>query len=154
MLIIIPTHPISSLISGFTKTAVSAFILVLGLVLLSDTSIADSKTEKEADIEDRYERKKHQDHRDTEENEEDDDEHKPECKATKIDWDSVQVEPIVPVREKLLYVGTINQGDEKNPDMLLVIGTDPDNPAEYGKLIYRLDLPNIGDEVHHFGYNA
>jgi len=80
---------------------------------------------------------------------------KKHCKATPIDW-SLVPEPVhqEPVQEKLLYVGTINQGGEEDPDMLLVIGVDPDNPDEYGKLLYRMDLPNIGDEVHHFGYNA
>lgn len=89
-----------------------------------------------------------------------DDEHKntkeeKNCKATPIDWAMIP-EPVhqEPVQEKLLYVGTINQGGEEDPDMLLVIGVDPDNPDEYGKLLHRMDLPNIGDEVHHFGYNA
>jgi len=76
------------------------------------------------------------------------------CKVTKIDWDNVVDEQVVPVREKLLYVGAINQGGEEDPDMLLVIGADPDEPEEYGKIIHRLDMLNIGDEVHHFGYNA
>lgn len=77
------------------------------------------------------------------------------CKNSKIDWANLPAEePIVPVQEKLLYVGAINQGGEEDPDMLLVIGADPENQEEYGKLLYRMDLPNIGDEVHHFGYNA
>jgi len=77
------------------------------------------------------------------------------CMAKKIDWLNLpEPDPTPIVREKLLYVGAINQGDEKNPDMLLVIGADPGIPEEYGKLIHRMDLPTIGDEVHHFGYNA
>jgi len=77
------------------------------------------------------------------------------CKSEKIDWLNLpELDPIQPVQEKLLYVGGINQGDEINPDVLLVIGADPALPEEYGKLLYRMDLPNIGDEVHHFGYNA
>lgn len=77
------------------------------------------------------------------------------CKSTKIDWANLPEEvEVVPVQEKYLYVGTINQGGEEDPDMLLVIGADPANPEEYSKLLYRMDLPNIGDEVHHFGYNA
>ena len=76
------------------------------------------------------------------------------CSVKKINWDKVTEEPIIPVQEEFLYVGTINQGDEKNPDMLLVIGANPDNQDEYGKIIHRLDMPEIGDEVHHFGYNA
>jgi len=78
-----------------------------------------------------------------------------QCKATKIDWANLPEEPpIVPVQEKLLYVGTINQGGEEDPDMLLVVGANPSNEEEYAKIIHRMDLPTIGDEVHHFGYNA
>ncbi len=76
------------------------------------------------------------------------------CKTKKIDWENVEEETIVPVQEEFLYVGTINQGGETDPDMLLVIGANPGNEEEYGKIIHRMDLPNIGDEVHHFGYNA
>jgi len=78
-----------------------------------------------------------------------------QCKVRKIDWHNLPDEaPIVPVQEKLLYVGTINQGGEEDPDMLLVVGADPSNEDEYAKIIYRMDLPTIADEVHHFGYNA
>jgi hypothetical protein len=77
------------------------------------------------------------------------------CKSRKIDWANLPPHvPMEPVHEKLLYVGAINQGGEQDPDMLLVIGADPNNPEEYGKLIHRMDLPNISDEVHHFGYNS
>lgn len=80
---------------------------------------------------------------------------KTSCKTKKIDWLNLpEEEPIVPVQEQLLYVGAINQGGEADPDMLLVIGANPDKPQEYGKIIHRMDLPTIGDEVHHFGYNA
>ncbi|VAW79811.1 hypothetical protein MNBD_GAMMA15-1835 [hydrothermal vent metagenome] len=124
------------------------FLLLLSLALLPGISSADSDSdsENESNYEMAFE------HDDDDDSDGDIDE--PGCKVTKLDWDSVVDIPIVPVQEKLLYVGTINQGDEANPDMLLVIGADPDNEEEYGKLIHRLDLPNIGDEVHHFGYNA
>lgn len=79
----------------------------------------------------------------------------PRCRATRIDWRNLpEPEPIEPVQEKLLYVGAINQGGELDPDMLLVVGADPEQPEHYGKIIHRMDLPTIGDEVHHFGYNA
>ena len=94
-------------------------------------------------------------HEYSQKDDDDDDDKEKQCKSTKIDWANLpEEEPIVPVQEKLLYVGTINQGGENDPDMLLVVGADPANPEEYGKLLYRMDLPNIGDEVHHFGYNA
>lgn len=57
------------------------------------------------------------------------------------------------VRESLLYVVAIDSGDEVDPDFLAVVGADPRNPAEYGRIISRTDLPDVGDNVHHFGYS-
>jgi hypothetical protein len=48
-----------------------------------------------------------------------------------------------------LYVGT---GVEE-PDFLAVIDMDS-NSATYGKIVYKLPMPYIGDELHHFGWNA
>ncbi|MFZ8840784.1 MAG: selenium-binding protein SBP56-related protein [Pyrobaculum sp.] len=48
-----------------------------------------------------------------------------------------------------LYVGT---GVEE-PDFLAVVDVDPSS-ATYGKIVYKLPLPYIGDELHHFGWNA
>lgn len=140
MLITKQLFSIRGLVTGLTAVPVNACILALSLALLPGISSADSTDDRETEIE-----------RDGDSDSEED---APECIATRIDWDSVQDVPVVPVQEKLLYVGTINQGDEANPDMLLVIGADPDNPAEYGTIIHRLDMPEIGDELHHFGYNA
>ncbi|MEM1597811.1 MAG: selenium-binding protein SBP56-related protein [Pyrobaculum sp.] len=48
-----------------------------------------------------------------------------------------------------LYVGT---GIER-PDFLAVVDVDPKSPT-YGKIIYKLEMPHVGDELHHFGWNA
>ncbi len=57
-------------------------------------------------------------------------------------------------REKLLYTVGIYTGTKvKQPDYLATIDTDPDSSG-YGKVIHRLPMPNIGDELHHFGWSA
>jgi methanethiol oxidase len=38
-------------------------------------------------------------------------------------------------------------------DAMLVVDTDAGSQT-YGKIVGRVDLPNIGDELHHFGWNA
>ncbi|MEO8850643.1 MAG: selenium-binding protein SBP56-related protein, partial [Allobranchiibius sp.] len=48
-----------------------------------------------------------------------------------------------------LYVGT---GVEA-PDYLATVDLDPKSPT-YSQVIHRLPMPNIGDELHHFGWNA
>jgi selenium-binding protein 1 len=54
--------------------------------------------------------------------------------------------------EKLAYVAVLNVGNGK-PDGIAVVDTDPDS-GEYGSIVHTLDLPNVGDELHHFGWNA
>jgi selenium-binding protein 1 len=48
-----------------------------------------------------------------------------------------------------LYAGT---GVEK-PDYLATIDLDPESKT-YSRVIHRLPMPNVGDELHHFGWNA
>lgn len=57
-------------------------------------------------------------------------------------------------REKILYVPAlyVGTGIEK-PDYLATVDVDPQSPT-YSKVIHRLPMPNIGDELHHFGWNA
>jgi selenium-binding protein 1 len=55
-------------------------------------------------------------------------------------------------REKLLYVACVNEGGE-DPDFVAVVGVDPGDPSTYGKIIHRVDMLHVGDELHHFGYN-
>lgn len=57
-------------------------------------------------------------------------------------------------REKLLhtvalYVGT---GVEK-PDYLATVDVDPESPT-YSTVVARTEMPQIGDELHHSGWNA
>src|SRR5262245_11398981 len=53
--------------------------------------------------------------------------------------------------EKLAYVAMLN-GDGGN-DALSVVDVDPKSES-YGKEINRFTMPNAGDELHHFGWNA
>ena len=57
-------------------------------------------------------------------------------------------------REKLLYVVGIYAGTPiKKPDYLATVDVDPKSPR-YGKTVHRLSMPNVGDELHHFGWNT
>ncbi len=40
-----------------------------------------------------------------------------------------------------------------DPDFVAVIGADPDQ-SDFGQIVNRVDMPNVGDELHHFGYSA
>jgi methanethiol oxidase len=57
--------------------------------------------------------------------------------------------------EELAYVVTLNTGSngDRRPDALNVIDLKPGS-ATYGTRVGRLDMPNLGDELHHFGWNA
>ncbi|MDX6679569.1 MAG: methanethiol oxidase, partial [Solirubrobacteraceae bacterium] len=57
--------------------------------------------------------------------------------------------------EELAYVVTLNTGSngDARPDALTVVDLDAGSPT-YGTQIGRLDMPNVGDELHHFGWNA
>lgn len=57
-------------------------------------------------------------------------------------------------REKLLYSIALYTGTGiEQPDYLATIDVDPDSPT-YSQVIHRLEMPYIGDELHHFGWNA
>jgi selenium-binding protein 1 len=55
-------------------------------------------------------------------------------------------------KEKLAYVAMIDP-TRRSPDALAVIEADPASSA-YGRQVGQLDMPNAGDELHHFGWNA
>ncbi len=56
--------------------------------------------------------------------------------------------------EKLAYVTGVYAGTGVNkPDFLATIDVDP-NSKTYSQIIHRLPMPNVGDELHHFGWNA
>lgn len=57
-------------------------------------------------------------------------------------------------REQLLYTIALYTGtDIQEPDYLATIDSDPTSPT-YSQVIHRLPMPYIGDELHHFGWNA
>lgn len=55
-------------------------------------------------------------------------------------------------REELAYVAVIDPSG-RLPDCIAVLDVNP-RSAEYGRTVGRVDMPNIGDELHHFGWNA
>ncbi|ARM74667.1 selenium-binding family protein [Acidianus manzaensis] len=56
--------------------------------------------------------------------------------------------------EDLAYVAGLHTktGVEK-PDFIAVVDVNPDSET-YSKIIYKVELPNFNDELHHFGWNA
>lgn len=55
--------------------------------------------------------------------------------------------------EKLPFVAMLNAKDNGRPDALGVVDVDPWSTG-YGHLVGQVDMPNAGDELHHFGWNA
>jgi selenium-binding protein 1 len=57
-------------------------------------------------------------------------------------------------REKLGYVVTFNPTPANGRhDALCIIDLDPDSKT-YSQIVGRAEVPNAGDELHHFGWNA
>jgi methanethiol oxidase len=58
--------------------------------------------------------------------------------------------------EELAYVAILNapaDGAPPRPDALAVLDVNPAS-STYGQVVGRTDMPNVGDELHHFGWNA
>ena len=53
--------------------------------------------------------------------------------------------------ERLGYVAVLNTNG--NPDAMSVVDLDPASPT-YSTIVNSLNMPNVGDELHHFGWNA
>ena len=53
--------------------------------------------------------------------------------------------------ERLGYVAVLNTNGQ--PDAMSVVDLDPAS-AKYGSIVNSLPMPNVGDELHHFGWNA
>ena len=53
--------------------------------------------------------------------------------------------------ETIAYVAMLNPGG--GPDALTVVDVDPTSKT-YGRQLSQVDMPNPGDELHHFGWNA
>jgi methanethiol oxidase len=56
-------------------------------------------------------------------------------------------------REQLAYVVTLNTEAAGHPDALCVLDVEVGSPT-YSQVVGRVDMPNPGDELHHFGWNA
>lgn len=57
-------------------------------------------------------------------------------------------------REKLAYVMSLYVGtDVDAPDFVAVVDLDPDSDT-YCEIVDRIEMPERGDELHHFGWNA
>jgi methanethiol oxidase len=54
--------------------------------------------------------------------------------------------------EKLAYISIVNVAGDQ-PDGIGVVDLDPAS-SSYGRLVSRTSMPNAGDELHHFGWNA
>ena len=54
--------------------------------------------------------------------------------------------------ERIAYTVLLSLNPSR-PDALAVVDVDPSSSA-YGTVLHRLDMPNCGDEFHHFGWNA
>jgi selenium-binding protein 1 len=55
--------------------------------------------------------------------------------------------------EELAYVVTLNTGGRQGADALAVLDVQPGS-SSYGQIVGRVDMPRVGDELHHFGWNA
>ncbi len=57
-------------------------------------------------------------------------------------------------RETLLYVPAIYTGTaSKKPDYLATVDVDPESET-YSRVVHRVEMPHVDDELHHFGWNA
>ncbi|HET9488911.1 MAG TPA: selenium-binding family protein [Methylomirabilota bacterium] len=54
--------------------------------------------------------------------------------------------------EKLAYVAEFDP-ERARPDRIAVVDVDPGSKG-YGQIVGRTPMPNAGDELHHFGWNA
>uniref|UniRef100_A0A7N0U3B2 Selenium-binding protein n=1 Tax=Kalanchoe fedtschenkoi TaxID=63787 RepID=A0A7N0U3B2_KALFE len=57
-------------------------------------------------------------------------------------------------RESLIYVTCVYSGTgREKPDYLATVDVDPTSPT-FSKVIHRLPMPHVGDELHHTGWNS
>src|SRR5262249_60386016 len=78
--------------------------------------------------------------------------HDHESTATGPGYASPQ-EAIRAPREELLYVACLHEGTGvEEPDFLAVVDSNPDSDT-YSTVIHELPMPNVGDELHHYGWN-
>ena len=55
--------------------------------------------------------------------------------------------------ERFLYLACLHEGTGvEEPDFIAVVDADPDS-GSYGEIVGETPMPNVGDELHHFGWN-
>ena len=54
--------------------------------------------------------------------------------------------------EELAYVVAFDRNAQRH-DAMCVVDVNPDS-ATYGQVVGWTDMPGVGDELHHFGWNA
>jgi methanethiol oxidase len=55
--------------------------------------------------------------------------------------------------EGFLYVTCLRSGgDVERPDFIAVVDSDPTS-EHYAEIVHETPMPNVGDELHHFGWN-
>ncbi len=76
-------------------------------------------------------------------------EHAEECKTY-----ASPAEAMRSPREKEIFVTALRVGiDDQAPDYLATVDADPASPT-YSQVVSRAMMPQAGDELHHFGWNA
>ena len=55
--------------------------------------------------------------------------------------------------ESLAFVAMLNPEDDGRPDALAVVDVEPGSP-HYAQVVGQVEMPEAGDELHHFGWNA
>jgi selenium-binding protein 1 len=55
-------------------------------------------------------------------------------------------------KETLAYVAAFDP-DRRTPDAIAVVDVDPES-SSYASIVGQVAMPNLGDELHHFGWNA
>src|SRR5690242_7252360 len=56
--------------------------------------------------------------------------------------------------EQFVYVAALYEGTGiDRPDFIAVVDVDPSS-SSYGQIVHRTEMPHLGDELHHFGWNA
>ena len=54
--------------------------------------------------------------------------------------------------EKLAYVAAFDP-DRRRPDAIAVVDADPAS-SSFSRIVGTVEMPNVGHELHHFGWNA
>jgi methanethiol oxidase len=56
-------------------------------------------------------------------------------------------------RERHAYVALLDPAGDQRPDGIATVDLDPAS-STYGQIVHTLDMPETGDELHHFGWNV